>query len=139
MWLHSQDPFRPSDLLEHIQHTTPQTHHVPVEGLPELDLGNLAILNEAGPEAVALTSNDNVTSLPAWLYGETPDASGRIGNATACVIIVIEKSPMVVDAFYWYFYSYDRGPNITQVLEPLNGIFGDHPPEYSFGDHVGDW
>ena len=139
MWLHSEDPFRPSDLLAHIQHTTPQAHHEAVSGLPELGLENLAVLNDAAPGTVALTSNDNVTSVPTWLLGDIPDESGRIENATACVVVLVEKSTVELDAFYWYFYSYDRGPNITQVLEPLNGIFGDDPPGYHFGDHVGDW
>lgn len=114
----------------------------PVPDLPQLDLDNLAILNNItnlGDGRVALTSNDNITSLPSWLLGQTPDSSGVIANVTACVVIVVEKSDVEVDAFYWYFYSYDRGPNITQVVEPWNGIFGDDPPGYAFGDHVGDW
>lgn len=141
VWLHSEDPFRPSDLLTHIEHTTPQWHHEPVRDLPELSLENLAVADNADPynDPVALTSNDNVTSLPEWLYGGTPDASGNISNVTACVVILVPKSPLVMDAFYWYFYSYDRGPNISQVLEPMNGIFGTDPPSYTFGDHVGDW
>lgn len=139
MWLHSEDPFRPSDLLEHVRHTTPQTHHATIPDLPKLDLDNLAVLNDAATDGVALTSNDDVTDLPSWLLGQTPDESGKIANVTACVIVLVEKSSVDIDAFYWYFYSYDRGPNITQVLEPMNGIFGDDPPGYHFGDHVGDW
>jgi hypothetical protein len=111
----------------------------PVPDLPELNLENLAVLNDPD-ELVALTTHgDDVTAVAPWLKGQEPDASGRITNVTACVVVLIEKSPTVLDAFYWYFYSYDRGPNITQVTEPLNGIFGDSPPSYSFGDHVGDW
>jgi hypothetical protein len=140
VWLHSEDPFRPSDLLEHIRHTTPELDYEPVPDLPPLDLDNLELLNElAPPRKVALTSNVNVTSPPDWFFGKTPDASGKIENVTACVVILVEKSDVELDAFYFYFYSYDRGPNITQVLEPLNGIFGKDVPGYTFGDHVGDW
>lgn len=139
VWLHSQDPFRPADLLQHIRHTTPMAGSEPVDIVTELDLDNLALLNEVSEERVALTSKDNVTSLPDWLLGETPDSTGKLANATACVVILVDKGPLDIDAFYFYFYSYDRGPNITQVMEPLNGIFGKDVPGYSFGDHVGDW
>jgi hypothetical protein len=103
-----------------------------------LGLDNLASLNDI-PGQVALTSNDDVTSLPAWLLGQTPDESGRIANATPCVVILVEHSPGDVDAFFFYFYSYDRGANMTQVLEPLNGLIQDTEHGMHFGDHVGDW
>ncbi|KAL6899965.1 hypothetical protein GGI43DRAFT_405934 [Trichoderma evansii] len=139
VWLHSDDPFRPSDLLEHIRHTTPAVNHSFVPDLPELNLDNLALLNNISSETVALTSHDDVTTLPAWLYGENPDESGRIANATACVVVLVERSPRDVDAFFFYFYSYDRGANITQVVEPLNRPIEDTEHGMHFGDHVGDW
>lgn len=139
VWLHSQDPFRPADLLQHVHHTTPMTGQEAVSNLTDLNLDNLAILNDVRSQPVALTSKDDVTTLPSWLLGQTPDESGKITNATACVVILVEKGALDVDAFYFYFYSYDRGPNITQVLEPLNRLFGDDVPGYSFGDHIGDW
>ena len=139
VWLHSEDPFRPSDLLEHVRHTTPEVNFEPVPDLPELNLENLAVLNDADGHVALTTHGDDVFAAAPWLLGQEPDASGNIENVTACVVVLVEKSPDVLDAFYWYFYSFDRGPNITQVTEPLNGIFGDDPPEYSFGDHVGDW
>ncbi|TWU72786.1 hypothetical protein ED733_003771 [Metarhizium rileyi] len=139
VWLHSDDPFRPSDLLEHIRHTTPKVNQEPLSDLPDLDLSNLALLNNISHGLVALSSNDNVTALPAWLLGELPDASGRIVNATPCVVILVEQSPRDIDAFFFYFYSYDRGANLTQVLEPLNGFIEDTEHGMHFGDHVGDW
>ncbi|KHN96685.1 vacuolar protein sorting-associated protein 62 [Metarhizium album ARSEF 1941] len=139
IWLHSEDPFRPADLLQHIRHTTPTVNQVPVSGLPHLHLNNLALLNNVSSGQVALTSNDDVTALPDWLFGEPPDASGRIVNATPCVVILVEQSPRDVDAFFFYFYSYDRGANITQVLEPLNRLIEDTEHGMHFGDHVGDW
>lgn len=139
MWLHSDDPFRPSDLLEHIRHTTPAVNQSFVPDLPELNLDNLALLNNISSETVALTSNDDVTTLPAWLYGHDPDESGKIANATPCVVILVERSPRDVDAFFFYFYSYDRGANITQVVEPLNRLIEDTEHGMHFGDHVGDW
>ncbi|KAI6780071.1 uncharacterized protein J7T54_004203 [Emericellopsis cladophorae] len=141
IWLHSEDPFRPSDLLEHIQHTTPRIDRDRIPDLPPLDLDSLELLNNVsnGTSRVALTSNDDVTTWPSWILGQTPDPSGRIANATACIVILVEKSARDLDAFYFYFYSYDRGPNITQVMEPLNRLIEDDGGGMHFGDHVGDW
>ncbi|KAJ4865595.1 vacuolar protein sorting-associated protein 62 domain-containing protein [Trichoderma breve] len=126
VWLHSDDPFRPADLLQHIRHTTPATNQSSIPNLPKLDLDNLALLNDVDTKGgrIALTSNDDITGLPAWLYGSLPDESGRIANATPCVVILVEKSARDVDAFFFYFYSYDRG-------DTKHGMH--------FGDHVGDW
>ncbi|KAL1847994.1 hypothetical protein Daus18300_013754 [Diaporthe australafricana] len=116
-----------------------------VEGLPELNLDNLAVLNDDGLDdgPVALTSaDDEVTQLPTWLLGETPDETGTLHNATACVVILVESEGGSGDlgAYYFYFYSYNRGPNITQVLEPIKGMLEEGlEPGMHFGDHVGDW
>lgn len=107
--------------------------------MPELNLDNLALLENISSERVALTSNDDVTTLPAWLYGQNPDEAGRIANATPCVVVLVERSARDVDAFFFYFYSYDRGANITQVVEPLNRLIEDTEHGMHFGDHVGDW
>lgn len=130
----------PSDLLAHIQHTTPLLDGQPLAGLPSLDLDNLEILNGYGDQ-VALTSNDDPSTYPAWIFGEAPDAAGQIHNATACVVILVPKSELDVDAFYFYFYSYNEGPNITQVLEPLNRIVDADKAATGihFGLHIGDW
>ncbi|KAJ4416806.1 hypothetical protein N0V82_006535 [Gnomoniopsis sp. IMI 355080] len=119
-------------------------HGEPVDGLPELDLDNLALLEDGGAHnsPIALTARDEITQLPAWLFGETPDESGTLHNSTACVVILVES---VVDSsdlgvFYFYFYSYNRGANITQVLQPIKGLIeGNIEPGMHFGDHVGDW
>ncbi|KAI0177536.1 hypothetical protein BJ166DRAFT_25813 [Pestalotiopsis sp. NC0098] len=143
VWLHSEDPFRPADILQHLRHTTPRVGAETITGLPELDLDNLDILNDR-PEGspVALTANDDVRDLPAWLYGETPNESGVVSNSTPCVVILVESGEASgdIDAFYFYFYSYDRAANISQVLPPLNGLLGGKvDTNASFGDHVGDW
>lgn len=113
VWLHSEDPFRPSDLARHLEHTTPMINEEPVKNPSPVNMDNLDLLNRAGDMKVALTSNDDVTKFPEWLYGEEPDADGRLRNATASVVIVVERSSEDVDAFYFYFYSFDQGANMT--------------------------
>ncbi|KAJ4386785.1 hypothetical protein N0V93_009683 [Gnomoniopsis smithogilvyi] len=144
VWLHSDDLFRPSDLLQHIRHTTPMINMEPLDGLPEITLENLALLNEkaTGNGPVALTAKDDITAFPAWLYGETPGKTGKLENSTACVVILVESKheSSNLDAFYFYFYSYNRGVNITSVLPPIQGLLeGKLDREMYFGDHVGDW
>ncbi|GKT65660.1 vacuolar protein sorting-associated protein 62 [Colletotrichum tofieldiae] len=111
-----------------------------VPDIPALDLDNLEILNQFGDE-VALTSKDDPTTYPAWLLGATPDTDGKIHNATPCVVILVEKNKRDVDAFYFYFYSYNEGPNVTQVLEPINRMVKGEKAASGmhFGDHIGDW
>ncbi|KFA81269.1 hypothetical protein S40288_04867 [Stachybotrys chartarum IBT 40288] len=140
VWLHSDDPYMPSDILTHVQHTKPQLDGKPIPDVPALDLDNLDVLNDFGDQ-VALTSIHDPTTFPAWIFGKTPDEAGQVHNATPAVVVLVEKNELDLDAFYFYFYSYNEGPNITQVLEPLNRIV-DGPEAQTgmhFGDHVGDW
>ncbi|KAM0665132.1 hypothetical protein ACQRIU_005393 [Beauveria bassiana] len=110
----------------------------PVENPSSINLDNLDRLNTAGEKKVALTSKDDVTKFPPWLYGQEPDGDGKLHNATASVVIVVEKNAQDVDAFYFYFYSYDQGGNMTQVKEPLGSFIGSQDGLH-FGSHVGDW
>lgn len=81
------------------------------------------------------------------MQGSAPDAStGRLGdNATACAVILVDREDGVagedLDAFFFYFYSYDQGPNITQVMEPLDQLVKGPKADTGmhFGNHVGDW
>ena len=66
-----------------------------------------------------LTSDDDVTSNPAWLqsvYGK-PDSSGK--SAGDAVIIAVDKTdvqgPGWVDVFYffWFVHKYPVGQSVT--------------------------
>ncbi|KAK1830649.1 hypothetical protein QBC39DRAFT_105303 [Podospora conica] len=146
--LHSADPFRPSDLLRHLRHTTPQVNFVPVPNSENTtwDLDNLASLNQFGGGGynVSLTSNDDVAAepVPSWLRGTEPDqsAGGLTRDATPCVVVLVEKTDRDLDAFYFYFYSFNRGQNLSQVHEPIDKMVHlDGKVGTAFGDHVGDW
>ena len=147
--LYSEEQFWPCDLKEHLFHVTPELNYTPIEGLPQLNLTNLDQLNqfEKGRN-VFLTSNDNVEDRPDWLGGQvnipddyTNDAKtdrsesrtttkkspkrshGGHSDAPA-VLVTVDKGNGIVDAFWFFFYSYNLG----------NLVFG-----VRFGNHIGDW
>ena len=125
MWLHSQDPYFPSDIGAQLAHTQPKTNFAAVQGVQSsLTLDNLASLNALGGSSIYLTSVDDITTNPAWLKGVKPDANGKTNEAISTAIIVNDHGAGNVDAFYMYFYAYNLGPP----------VFGQE-----IGDHVGDW
>ena len=146
IWLHSDDPYMPSDIAEHVLHTTPRINFESVsDPLPLLDLDNLSLLNRYGKDGteVFLAAVEDVTVFPEWVFGETPDDDGALHNSTACAVVTVEhqvsNQQNVLDVFYFYFYSWNEGADITQVLPPLNKLFRDSKPGDHFGNHLGDW
>ena len=150
--LFSGEQFWPCDIAEHLFHVTPELNYTPVQGrLQYSNLTNLDQLNlfEHGRH-VYLTSNDNVEDRPEWLGGEKniPDEfdydggdddeddakietlakkrkrnGGGRSNAPA-VLVVVEKGKGIVDAFWFFFYSYNLGNKVFNIR---------------WGNHVGDW
>src|SRR5262249_46932018 len=142
----SDDPYMPSDIKEHVLHTSPRIDFERIaDALPLLDLDNLSLLNAYGKDGtdVFLTGVDDVTALPEWILGETPDADGILHNSTACAVVAVEhqikNKQNVLDAFYFYFYSWNEGGDITQVVPPLDQLFPDSKPGDHYGNHLGDW
>ncbi|KAM0800752.1 hypothetical protein BDR22DRAFT_805712 [Usnea florida] len=147
--LYSEEQFWPCDIKDHLLHVTPELNYTPIEGLPPLNLSNLDQLNrfEKGRD-VFLTSNDNVEDRPDWLSGQVniPDdyaddskkygfdsqatnpnigilSQGGHSDAPA-VLVTINKGDGIVDAFWFFFYSYNLGNVVFNVR---------------FGNHIGDW
>ena len=56
-------------------------------------------------------------------FSSSRDLPGGRSNAPA-ILILVEKSYNIVDAFWFYFYSYNLGNKVFNVR---------------FGNHVGDW
>ncbi|OAP55667.1 hypothetical protein AYL99_09819 [Fonsecaea erecta] len=146
VWLHSDDPYMPSDILTHVSHTVPRIGlEAIVDTLPLPNLENLSLLNRLGASHgtdVFLTAVGDVSTFPDWVLGETPDATGALHNSTACAVVVVEKqtpAAVWVDAFYFYFYSWNEGADIRQVVPPLNKLFPDSKPGDHYGNHLGDW
>ena len=191
--LYSDEEFWPSDIAEHLVHTTPYNNFTPITDCSaEYNLTNLHELNKYG-RFVYLQSNDNVEDRPDWLGSEknipvapegsyqdldedpleaTEDASTtddsftpsmddderrklqeearqilaehqgqqpndlrkrnyepnyrtRGGRSDApVVLVVVPKEDGIVDAFWFFFYSYNLGNRVLNIR---------------FGNHVGDW
>ena len=147
--LNSEEQFWPCDIKEHLFHVTPEVNYTPIEGLPQSNLSNLDQLNHFdNGRHVFLTSNDNVEDRPDWLGGQinipddfTDDAKadhfesqtirGMIrkqshgGHSDApAVLLTIDKDDGIVDAFWFFFYSYNLGNIVFNIR---------------FGNHIGDW
>jgi hypothetical protein len=109
-------------MTEHLQHTTPCTDYDPVDReYQNRDLHNLDKLNDFG-RFVYLQSNDDPESYPDWIGGEWNIPQSRRSDAPA-ILIVVDKGAYV-DAFWFFFYSFNLG----------NAVLG-----VRFGNHVGDW
>lgn len=151
--LYSGEQFWPCDISEHLLHTTPHLNYTPIYShTRHPNLTNLADLNEWG-RFVYLQSEDNVEERPAWLggsgnipspgepegeeswhgrdgqrrlagwqHGKTTDNVGR--SDAPAILIVIGKPDGIVDAFWFFFYSYNLGNVVAWTR---------------FGNHVGDW
>ena len=135
--LFAGEEFWPCDMAEHLNHVTPEINYAPIMRSEILNLTNLNDLNQYDHgRYVYLTSNDNVEDRPDWLGGaknipvipdedETLQQPVRGGRSDApAILVVVEKGDGVVDAFWFFFYSYNLG----------NKVFG-----IRFGNHVGDW
>ncbi|KAI9730036.1 MAG: hypothetical protein M1818_008305 [Claussenomyces sp. TS43310] len=127
VWLDEGEEYFPSDMFSQIENTEPEVNYIPVLEAPSpLTVHNLDLLNEygRGGHDVFLTSELDITEDPNWLYGVIPDLRGRTRNVTSAAIITNDHGNGSLDAFYMYFYAYNKG----------NTILGDE-----LGNHVGDW
>ncbi|KAI9653486.1 MAG: Vacuolar protein sorting-associated protein 62 [Alyxoria varia] len=145
--LYSRETFWPSHIGEHLQHVSPYIEYEPAAGALHYNLTNLHRLNGLCGN-VFLQSDDNVEDRPSWLTSRenipVPNCSNpqcgtpttdsdmeiptieqfRPGRSSApATLIVVRKPGGIVDAFWFFFYSYNLG----------NKVF------VRFGNHVGDW
>lgn len=114
-------------------HTTPYLNYTPMTSASNrFSLDNLNDLNSFG-DHVYLTSNDDPADPPPWLRGDrniptkpdlTSDGEESGLSSAPALILWTEKEGGIVDAFYFYFYSFNLG----------NTVAG-----WRFGNHVGDW
>ena len=142
VYLDEDEEYWPGDMGQHLLHTTPELNYEPIQELlrTTMNLTNLDMLNhyEKG-RPVYLTSNDNPADDPPWLNGEEnipssiPEqgaysvasfsAKGGYSKAPA-VLIVVNKGNGIVDAFWFFFYSFNQGNSVLTL---------------TWGNHIGDW
>ncbi|KAH8752453.1 hypothetical protein F5882DRAFT_445216 [Hyaloscypha sp. PMI_1271] len=135
VYLDQNDVYLPSDIQAQLNNTYPALNYtaLPKADVPSplllSDLEQLNIRGNCGQNfdacPIYLTSKDNVTTDPPWLYGVLPDpVTGKTVGARSCAIIVNDHGGGLVDAYYMYFYAFNYG---SVVLGQL------------LGNHVGDW
>jgi hypothetical protein len=137
--LYSDEEYWPGALAVHVEHTEPHVNYTPV-GNGEFDLRHLDRLNSLRPETY-LQSRDDPETYPYWLSGQenVPEgeslaeaaaemarswaAGARHRSSAPAVLVVVDKG-IYVDAFWFFFYSFNLGNQVLGVR---------------FGNHVGDW
>ena len=150
VYLFSGEQFWPCDIADHLNHVTPNLNYTPILSRTDnLNLTNLDVLNEFdNGRFVYLKSDDNVEERPDWLGGQKniPDEPGEQtrphhphskpphapsqepptgGRSSApAVLVTVNKGHGIVDAFWFYFYSYNLGNKVLNIR---------------FGNHIGDW
>ena len=62
---------------------------------------------------VFLTSKDDVTDQPDWITSVVgkPDANGL--SSAPVTIVLVNKPGDILDAFFFYFYSFDHGGKVS--------------------------
>ncbi|KAL8377576.1 hypothetical protein RB595_008318 [Gaeumannomyces hyphopodioides] len=137
--LHSGESFWPASVEEHAKHMRPVNHTAPGGNDGDsggsrvlLNLTSLDSLDAIHSGAVYLTSTEDVETRPSWLSSRDGLPSSAddesAGRSTApAVLVLVEKETdggPVLDAFWFFFYSYNLGQTVLGVR---------------FGNHVGDW
>lgn len=102
--------------------TYPENDFTRVAPNETLSLSNLSSLNsfgncttkDIGGCPIYLTSRDDVSTNPTWLYGVLPDpSSGKTNGATSAAVIVNDHGQGTVDAYYFYFYAFSGSRQCT--------------------------
>lgn len=128
--LYTEETYLPYDIADYVRYFHVETkNHTVIHNAP-LSLPMLASFakNESlKDEELFLTSDHEFDNDPEWLTGKLnkPDLStGRIRDAPS-TLIVVDKGNGWVDAYWFYFYSFNLGPFVMG-----------HGP---YGNHIGDW
>lgn len=124
--LYSEERYLPYDVKDFVEHFhVSYRNGTTVNGTEKL---NITMLGDLPKKAsIFLTADEDFDKDPYWITGakNKPSlATGEIKNAPA-TLIVVDKGNGWVDAFWFYFYSFNEGPF----------VMGSGP----YGNHVGDW
>jgi hypothetical protein len=111
-YLYSDEVYNPADVATHLTHVQPEVNmSATASSVTFSSIGSLS-------SSVYLTSMDDIEKLPSWLNGVKPDSTGS--TSAPATIVAVQKSGGIVDAFYFYFYSYDHATVRLIVLPMLS-------------------
>lgn len=124
--LYSEERYWPYDVKEFAEHFhATYGNGTALNGTHKL---NITMLGKLPKDShIYMTSNEDFDKDPYWITGVKNKPSlvnGEIKDAPA-TLIVVDKGNGWVDAFWFYFYSFNLGPF----------VMGSGP----YGNHVGDW
>ncbi|KAH3661615.1 hypothetical protein OGAPHI_006463 [Ogataea philodendri] len=131
VYLYSEERYMPYNIEEFVTH-----FHAELENGTRLDqfgdslkITDLEALQQfqSHENPVYFMSNEDFDTDPEWITGRKNRPNfytGELKNVPA-TLIVVDKGNGWVDAYWFYFYSFNEGPY----------VMGTGP----FGDHVGDW
>lgn len=114
--LYSEEQWWPSDISTHLQHVTPEDGFTTVAS--SVTFANISTLGSD----IFLTSKDDPLASPqaSWLLGNgQPDATGF--TTAPATIIAVEKPGGILDAFYFYFYSFNEA-QASSILAPVSDL-----------------
>lgn len=125
--LYTEERYLPYDIADYVKHFHVEYDNGTVIPGTDEDM-NLSKLSELPklPD-LYMTSDTDFDTDPDWITGIKNKPSlinGEIKDAPA-TLIVVDKGNGWVDAFWFYFYSFNLGPF----------VMGSGP----YGNHVGDW
>lgn len=119
-----QEQFFPTDISTFLANVRPTLNGANVGGAPNpLTLQNLDDLTNSAKD-IYLATNDDFSKTPQWIKGTIPGPDGRAGGTVSSAIVVHDRGGGQVDAFYFYFFAYNRGNTVLSQ---------------ELGSHVGDW
>lgn len=118
--LWSQETWFPSDVSAHLTHVVPQVNFTNTSAA--VTFGSISSFGED----VFLTSRDPVEDQPEWMLSSENKPNQTTGRSKApATIIAVEKGAGILDAFYFYFYSFDKGNAVCSGSIRHTGISGD--------------
>lgn len=127
--LYSEERYLPYDVKDFVAHFHAEYENgTKVDGFEEsIDITQLSRLRRLEEDLVYLTANSDFDADPYWITGVNNKprySNGEIPQAPA-TLIVVDKGNGWVDAYWFYFYSFNLGPYVMGIGP--------------FGNHVGDW
>ncbi|KAH3682660.1 hypothetical protein WICPIJ_006374 [Wickerhamomyces pijperi] len=125
VYLYTEETYLPYDISKYISHFVlkDEFNNTVTE---DFTIDKMAQFTGKNSSKLLLTTLED-TNDPEWLTGESniPNLStGKIKDAPA-VLVVVDKGNGWVDAYWFYFYSFNLGPFVMGVGP--------------YGNHFGDW